>query len=73
MTPTPPLGEDSVTAGVGGRQCGSKPNCASTEFKQAPANPLNRYVKLGSDHSGTLTAGKDAVLSWLSDLAAAQH
>ena len=42
-------------------------------FNKAPANPLNRYVKLGSDHSGTLTAGKDAVLSWLSDLAAAQH
>ena len=42
-------------------------------FNKAPANPLNRYVKLGSDHLGTLSAGKDAVLSWLSDLAAAQH
>jgi dienelactone hydrolase len=42
-------------------------------FNKAPANPLNRYVKLGSDHAGTLSAGKDAVLSWLSDVAAVQH
>jgi dienelactone hydrolase len=42
-------------------------------FAKAPANPLNRYVKLASDHAGTLAGGKDTLLSWLSDLAAALH
>jgi esterase/lipase len=42
-------------------------------FNKAPSNPLNRYVKLTSDHAGTLAEAKDAVLSWLSDLANGQH
>jgi pimeloyl-ACP methyl ester carboxylesterase len=41
-------------------------------FDKAPKNPLNRYVKVTSDHQGTPMAAEDAVLAWLKDLAAAQ-
>jgi len=41
-------------------------------FDKAPQNPLNRYVKVSSDHPGTPIAAKDAVLAWLNELAAAQ-
>jgi len=39
-------------------------------FDKAPANPLNRYVSVDSDHMGTPDASRDAVLAWLKDLAA---
>ena len=41
-------------------------------FDKAPKNPLDRYVKVSSDHFGTSVAAKDAVLAWLKELAAAQ-
>jgi len=39
-------------------------------FDKAPKNPLNQYVKVSADHSGTPIAAKDAVLAWLKELAA---
>jgi len=41
-------------------------------FNKAPSNPLNRYVKLTTDHGGTINEARDSVLAWLSDVAAAQ-
>jgi esterase/lipase len=41
---------------------------ADFAFAKAPANPLNRYVKVGSDHLGTPDASREAVLTWLQDL-----
>jgi pimeloyl-ACP methyl ester carboxylesterase len=35
---------------------------------KAPANPLNRYVIVKSDHLGTPDAAGDAVLAWLKEL-----
>jgi hypothetical protein len=37
-------------------------------FSRAPANPQNRYVTVDSDHLGTPTAAREAVLIWLSGL-----
>ena len=37
-------------------------------FSRAPANPQNRYVTVDSDHLGTPTAAREAVLTWLSGL-----
>jgi pimeloyl-ACP methyl ester carboxylesterase len=37
-------------------------------FALAPQNPLNRMVKLDSDHMGTPQAAIDAVLAWLASL-----
>jgi pimeloyl-ACP methyl ester carboxylesterase len=39
-------------------------------FKSAPANPLNRFVKVNSSHMGTPEAGKAAMLAWLKALTA---
>jgi len=36
--------------------------------RSAPPNPLNRLVKLDSDHMGTPQAAIDAVLAWLASL-----
>ena len=38
---------------------------ANTEFNQAPANPLNRFVMVASAHLGTPDAAREAVLAWL--------
>lgn len=38
-------------------------------FAKAPANPLNRYVTVSSDHGGTPDAGRDAIVEWLKELA----
>jgi pimeloyl-ACP methyl ester carboxylesterase len=37
-------------------------------FAKAPANPLNKYVKVSADHLGTPDASREAVLTWLKDL-----
>ncbi|MBV9221411.1 MAG: alpha/beta hydrolase [Methylobacteriaceae bacterium] len=39
-------------------------------FARAPPNPLNRYVEVKSNHRGTADAAKQAVLTWLKELAA---
>lgn len=39
-------------------------------FDKAPPNPLNRYVTVNSDHVGTPTAAREAVLKWLGELSA---
>lgn len=41
---------------------------ANAEFNQAPANPLNHFVMITSDHLGTPNAARDAVLAWLPKL-----
>ncbi|HEV2162608.1 MAG TPA: alpha/beta hydrolase [Stellaceae bacterium] len=41
---------------------------ASTLFQRVPANPLNRFVTVHSNHIGTPDAGTDAALAWLSQL-----
>jgi esterase/lipase len=41
---------------------------ANTEFNQAPANPLNRFVMVASVHLGTPDAAREAVLAWLHEL-----
>lgn len=41
---------------------------ASTLFQKVPANPLNRFVTVHSNHIGTPDAGTDAALAWLSQL-----
>jgi esterase/lipase len=41
---------------------------AGDAFRLAPANPLNRYITVESDHLGTPTAAREAVLAWLSEL-----
>lgn len=38
-------------------------------FDKVPANTLNRYVTVNSNHLGTPTASSDAVLAWLRDVA----
>jgi esterase/lipase len=43
---------------------------AQALFALAPADPLNRYVTVAADHMQTPDAGKDAVISWLKELAA---
>ena len=37
-------------------------------FSHAPANPLNRYLTVSTDHLGTPTAAREAVLAWLREL-----
>jgi len=37
-------------------------------FDRAPANPLNRYVTVNSDHLGTPSASREATLVWLKEL-----
>jgi len=37
-------------------------------FRMAPANPLNRFVTVHSNHIGTPDAGTDAALAWLAQL-----
>lgn len=37
-------------------------------FGSAPFNPMNRYVTVDSDHLGTPTAAREAVISWLREL-----
>jgi pimeloyl-ACP methyl ester carboxylesterase len=37
-------------------------------FRHAPENPLNRFVKVDSNHPGTPEAGKAAMLAWLKEL-----
>ena len=39
-------------------------------FDRAPANPLNRYVTVNSDHIGTPAVSQEIVLNWLKILAA---
>jgi pimeloyl-ACP methyl ester carboxylesterase len=39
-------------------------------FRRAPENPLNRFVKVNSNHPGTPEAGKAAMLAWLKELTA---
>jgi pimeloyl-ACP methyl ester carboxylesterase len=39
-------------------------------FRRAPENPLNRFVKVNSDHPGTPEAGKAPMLAWLKELTA---
>ena len=39
-------------------------------FDKAPPNPLNRYVTVNSDHSGTPAAAREVVLKWLGELGA---
>jgi len=38
-------------------------------FDRAPANPLNRYVTVNSDHIGTPAVAEEIVLDWLRTLA----
>ncbi len=38
-------------------------------FDRAPANPLNRYVTVNSDHIGTPAVSQEIVLDWLKALA----
>jgi hypothetical protein len=37
-------------------------------FDRAPANPLNRYVTVNSDHFGTPAVSQEIVLKWLKEL-----
>jgi hypothetical protein len=37
-------------------------------FSRAPANPMNRYVTVASDHLGTPAAAREVVLAWLREL-----
>jgi pimeloyl-ACP methyl ester carboxylesterase len=39
-------------------------------FRRAPENPLNRFVKVDSNHPGTPEAGKSAMLEWLKEITA---
>lgn len=41
----------------------------SNGFGRVPANPLNRYVTVDSNHLGTPNAARGAVVAWLKDLA----
>ena len=41
----------------------------ATGFDKVPANNLNRYVTVNSNHLGTPTAASDAVIAWLKDIA----
>jgi esterase/lipase len=43
---------------------------ASERFQEAPANQLNRFVSVSSDHFRTPTASQSEVVQWLRDLAA---
>jgi pimeloyl-ACP methyl ester carboxylesterase len=39
-------------------------------FAKAPADRLNRYVAVNSDHLGTPAAAREAVIAWLNEVAA---
>ncbi|MGH6975367.1 MAG: hypothetical protein ACRED6_12140, partial [Stellaceae bacterium] len=41
---------------------------AATLFGMVPANPLNRFVTVHSNHIGTPDAGTDAAVAWLAQL-----
>ena len=38
-------------------------------FQAVPANPLNRFVNVEANHMGTPAAGRDALTTWLKELA----
>lgn len=47
-------------------QGGAAQTSANIVFGLAPANPLNRHIKLANtDHLGTLTSGTGAMIDWL--------
>ncbi len=55
---------------VAGRDDPSQRGGPDWAFAKAPANPLNRYVVVDSDHLGTPSAGKTAIMAWLKELMA---
>jgi pimeloyl-ACP methyl ester carboxylesterase len=55
---------------VAGKQDSTQASSADN-FKRLPANPLNAFVSVDSDHLGTPDAGAGAIVNWVRALAAA--